>query len=507
MQSVNSLVNEQQLRGAFADLEAVSQQLYQLREAVNEAKRNAADRALDAALRANDTALLASLRARGSATRARSQFLLATRTEAPAAAAPPEPAAPRAASPEPLPALNRAEDEASTPAAGPPPAPNRAEDERALAPPETPRAPRRAKRPARFDDAAPARRARAVSGASTPRNASTPRRRSAPGVVMGRVAGHLSSEIFSKEEIKELYPGGSGSHVPAVYMKGATIYALTFSEDSNPDLPERLEISAGAHRRKQVDGFERLRTSGGAVPLFVCLKGANGAVETFVGGGRKAFRFYGFVAVDRVDVHATPISILGEARQATVFLKDDDPCRPCPLSAAGVARPIAAAVPVTPTEETAAAAPAPAQLALAPLLPPFDEFAEAAAASPTPPQPAPASEDSAPPPTPPPPQPQPASASEDSAAPPPPQPAPAPASEDAAAAPPPPPPAPMPPALQDLVAYLRARGIEGDDAERVLAVADDISEVERADDEDLESFLGPHLAARIRGPPVLCRTR
>ena len=65
----------------------------------------------------------------------------------------------------------------------------------------------------------------------------------------------------------------------------------------------------------------------------------------------------------------------------------------------------------------------------------------------------------------------------------------------------------MPPALQDLVVYLRARGIEGDDAERVLAVADDISEVERADDEDLESFLGPHLAARIRGPPVLCRTR
>ena len=306
---------------------------------------------------------------------------------------------------------------------------------------------------------------------------------------MGRVAGHLSSEIFSKEEIKELYPGGSGSHVPAVYMKGATIYALTFSEDSNPDLPERLEISAGAHRRKQVDGFERLRTSGGAVPLFVCLKGANGAVETFVGGGRKAFRFYGFVAVDRVDVHATPISILGEARQATVFLKDDDPCRPCPLSAAGVARPIAAAVPVTPTE-TAAAAPAPAQLALAPLLPPFDEFAEAAAAAPTPPQPAPASEDSAPPPTPPPP-----------------QPAPAPASEDSAPPPTPPPPAPMPPALQDLVVYLRARGIEGDDAERVLAVADDISEVERADDEDLESFLGPHLAARIRGPPVLCRTR
>ena len=493
MQSVNSLVNEQQLRGAFADLEAVSQQLYQLREAVNEAKRNAADRALDAALRANDTALLASLRARGSATRARSQFLLATRTEAPAAAAPPEPAAPRAASPEPLPALNRAEDEASTPAAAPPPepppAPNRAEDERALAPPETPRAPRQAKRPARFDDAAPARRPRTVSGASTPRNASTPRRRSAPGVVMGRVAGHLSSEIFSKEEIKELYPGGSGSHVPAVYMKGATIYALTFSEDSNPDLPERLEISAGAHRRKQVDGFERLRTSGGAVPLFVCLKGANGAVETFVGGGRKAFRFYGFVAVDRVDVHATPISILGEARQATVFLKDDDPCRPCPLSAAGVARPIAAAVPVTPTE-TAAAAPAPAQLALAPLLPPFDEFAEAAAAAPTPPQPAPASEDSAPPPTPPPP-----------------QPAPAPASEDSAPPPTPPPPAPMPPALQDLVVYLRARGIEGDDAERVLAVADDISEVERADDEDLESFLGPHLAARIRGPPVLCRTR
>ena len=445
-----------------------------LLQSADDAKLTVADRAVEAAALASSVAqrvaLLAKARSRAAGLRASSEGFNELRA-APADDAPPTLAAP-------------ANDEPPSTAAAPP----------THTGPQTNRTPRQKKRPAKFDDAAPAeKRPRKVSNASA---SESPRRRLTPGAVMGRLKGHLSNEIYTKEEIKELrggrvflarlsvrvptardrrrYPGGSGSHMPAVYMQGSTIYALTFSEDTNPGLPNSLDISAGdGARKKQVNGFQKLQAAGAAVPLFVCLKGASGALETFRGGGKKAFRFYGFVAVERVDVHETHVLVLGEARQATVFLKDEDACRPCPLSVDGELRPIDVATPVTPL---VAPAPPPA-LSQPPAAPAPPPAASPPSAAPAPPPVAPS------PPT-----------------------APFPPLRPNFALPETPPAAeriefpdeqPAPGETSTLHAWLIARGILGADLEAVLSKADTVEEILENDEADLAQALGARLAWRL----------
>ena len=461
-----------QLRAERRRSEALAADNALLLQSADDARLTVADRAVEAAALASSVAqwvaLLAKSHSRAAGLRASSEGFSELRA-APADDEPPSSAAP-------------ADDEPSSPAAAPP----------THTGPQTNRTPRQKKRPAKFDDAAPAdKRPRKVSNASA---SESPRRRWTPGVVMGRIKGHLSNEIYTKEEIKELrgarvfparlpvrvptardrrrYPGGSGSHMPAVYMQGSTIYALTFSEDTNPDLPNRLDISAGdGARKKQVSGFQKLQAAGAAVPLFVCLKGSSGALETFRGGGKKAFRFYGFVAVERVDVHETHVLVLGEARQATVFLKDEDACRPCPLSVDGELRPIDVAAPVTPL---VAPPPALSQPPAAPAPPP----------TPSPPPAAPALPPVAPsPPTAPFPPLRPNFALSETP----------PAAERIEF----PVEQPAPVEISTLHAWLIARGILGADLEAVLSKADTVEEILENDEADLAHALGARLAWRL----------
>ena len=91
---------------------------------------------------------------------------------------------------------------------------------------------------------------------------------------MATAQSQLSDTLYSKKQILEVMPNGQGSHVPAVYAQGGTIYALCFSEDANPGLPTVVEISCGTQRKRQVGLFESLKQKGSTVPLFVCLKTA-----------------------------------------------------------------------------------------------------------------------------------------------------------------------------------------------------------------------------------------
>ena len=114
-------------------------------------------------------------------------------------------------------------------------------------------------------------------------------------------------------------PNGQGSHVPAVYAAGGVIYALCFSEDSNPGLPTVVEISCGAQRKRQVQQFEQLKQRGGTVPLFVCLKTARG-LSPCPAGRAVRVPLCGD-AVRGVRANARDAKMVGgEARQATVTL-------------------------------------------------------------------------------------------------------------------------------------------------------------------------------------------
>ena len=153
-------------------------------------------------------------------------------------------------------------------------------------------------------------------------------------------------------------------HVPAVYASGGTIYALCFSEDSNPGLPTVVEISCGAQRKRQVALFESLKQRGSTVPLFVCLKTARGKLELLPGGsGSKGFRFAGMRSVVSVETHSTPKMVGGEARQATVTLSVPTAGGTCPLQVAGIPRAIQVAgapAPAPPRAPPVTPAPAPA---------------------------------------------------------------------------------------------------------------------------------------------------
>ena len=163
----------------------------------------------------------------------------------------------------------------------------------------------------------------------------------APGSIMATAQGQLSDTLYSKKQILEVMPNGQGSHVPAVYASGGTIYALCFSEDSNPGLPTVVEISCGTQRRKQVTQFQELQRRRGTVPLFVCLKTARGRLELLPGGsGSKGFRFAGMRSVVSVETHSTPKMVGGEARQATVTLSAPTAGETCPLQVAGSPRAI-----------------------------------------------------------------------------------------------------------------------------------------------------------------------
>jgi hypothetical protein len=226
-----------------------------------------------------------------------------------------------------------------------------------------PRPARAPKRPKRLDDAAPSTKKRArVSTDGAPLARAPPgTTAAAPGSIMATAKGQLSPTLYSKKQILALMPNGQGSHVPAVYASGGVIYALCFSEDSNPSLPTVVEISCGAQRRKQVQQFEQLKQRGGAVPLFVCLLTARGKVELLPGGSSKGFRFAGLRSIVSVELHATPKMVGGEARHATVTLSAPTAGGTCPLQLAGIPRaiqvvgapapapvPMPAAPPVTP---------------------------------------------------------------------------------------------------------------------------------------------------------------
>ena len=101
--------------------------------------------------------------------------------------------------------------------------------------------------------------------------------------VSGAAAAAAGPTVFTKRQILALMPGGTGSIVPAVYAASGTIYALCFSEASNPGLPTVLEISAGAQRARQVALLDGLRQSGGVAPLFVCLRTRRGRLECMPG--------------------------------------------------------------------------------------------------------------------------------------------------------------------------------------------------------------------------------
>ena len=212
-------------------------------------------------------------------------------------------------------------------------------------PPPVTRPTRAPKRPKKLEDAAPAPKKRArVARVSTdgplarhPPGATA----AAPGSIMATAARQLSDTLYSKKQILEVMPNGQGSHVPAVYASGGTIYALCFSEDANPGLPTVVEISCGTARKRQVGQFESLKEKKGTVPLFLCLRTARGKLELLPGGsGSKGFRFAGMRSVVSVQTHSRPKMVGGEARQATVTLSAPTAGGTCPLQVAGIPRAI-----------------------------------------------------------------------------------------------------------------------------------------------------------------------
>ena len=217
------------------------------------------------------------------------------------------------------------------------------------------RATRAPKRPKKLDDAAPApkKRARVSIDGAPPARDPPGATAAAPGSIMATAQFQLSATLLSKKQILELMPNGQGSHVPAVYAAGGTIYALCFSEDANPGLPTVVEISCGTQRKKQVQQFEQLKQRGGTVPLFVCLKTARGRLELLPSGsGSKGFRFAGMRSVVSVQTHSRPKMVGGEARQATVTLSAPTAGGTCPLQVAGIPRAIqVVGAPVTPEDE------------------------------------------------------------------------------------------------------------------------------------------------------------
>ena len=257
------------------------------------------------------------------------------------------------------PASRWAEGSAVTPAPITPAAP----------PPITPAAP-----------AAPVPPVTLSAGAAPP-----PRTPAAP--VSGAAAAAAGPTVFTKRQILALMPGGTGSIVPAVYAASGTIYALCFSEASNPGLPTVLEISAGAQRARQVALLDGLRQSGGVAPLFVCLRTRRGRLECMPGSSCKAFRFAGYRPVVSVERHDPPKLVGGEGRQATVTLGAAT-AMPCPLTATPAAAP-----PATPAAPPLVLSPVTSPRRASPFLPPAPSpaaaFASPVALSPAPPPPVP----------------------------------------------------------------------------------------------------------------------
>ena len=253
------------------------------------------------------------------------------------------------------PASRWAEGSAVTPAPITPAAP----------PPITPAAP-----------AAPVPPVTLSAGAAPP-----PRTPAAP--VSGATAAAAGPTVFTKRQILALMPGGTGSIVPAVYAASGTIYALCFSEASNPGLPTVLEISAGAQRARQVALLDGLRQSGGVAPLFVCLRTRRGRLECMPGSSCKAFRFAGYRPVVSVERHHPPKLVGGEGRQATVTLGAAT-ATPCPLTATPAAAP-----PATPAAPPPVLSPVTSPRRASPFLPPAPSpaaaFASPVALSPAPP--------------------------------------------------------------------------------------------------------------------------
>ena len=207
-----------------------------------------------------------------------------------------------------------------------------------------------------------------------------PRTPAAPA--SGAAAAAAGPTVFTKRQILALMPGGTGSIVPAVYAASGTIYALCFSEASNPGLPTVLEISAGAQRARQVALLDGLRQSGGVAPLFVCLRTRRGRLECMPGSSCKAFRFAGYRPVVSVERHDPPKLVGGEGRQATVTLGAAT-AAPCPLTATPAAAP-----PATPAAPPPVLSPVTSPRRASPFLPPAPSPA-AAFASPAPPVPGP----------------------------------------------------------------------------------------------------------------------
>ena len=201
--------------------------------------------------------------------------------------------------------------------------------------------------------------------------------------VSGAAAAAAGPTVFTKRQILALMPGGTGSIVPAVYAASGTIYALCFSEASNPGLPTVLEISAGAQRARQVALLDGLRQSGGVAPLFVCLRTRRGRLECMPGSSCKAFRFAGYRPVVSVERHDPPKLVGGEGRQATVTLGAAT-ATPCPLTATPAAAP-----PATPAAPPLVLSPVTSPRRASPFLPPAPSpaaaFASPAALSPAPP--------------------------------------------------------------------------------------------------------------------------
>ena len=212
-----------------------------------------------------------------------------------------------------------------------------------------------------------------------------PRTPAAP--VSGAAAAAAGPTVFTKRQILALMPGGTGSIVPAVYAASGTIYALCFSEASNPGLPTVLEISAGAQRARQVALLDGLRQSGGVAPLFVCLRTRRGRLECMPGSSCKAFRFAGYRPVVSVERHDPPKLVGGEGRQATVTLGAAT-ATPCPLTATPAAAP-----PATPAAPPPVLSPVTSPRRASPFLPPAPSpaaaFASPVALSPAPPPPVP----------------------------------------------------------------------------------------------------------------------
>ena len=201
--------------------------------------------------------------------------------------------------------------------------------------------------------------------------------------VSGAAAAAAGPTVFTKRQILALMPGGTGSIVPAVYAASGTIYALCFSEASNPGLPTVLEISAGAQRARQVALLDGLRQSGGVAPLFVCLRTRRGRLECMPGSSCKAFRFAGYRPVVSVERHDPPKLVGGEGRQATVTLGAAT-ATPCPLTATPAAAP-----PATPAAPPLVLSPVTSPRRASPFLPPAPSpaaaFASPVALSPAPP--------------------------------------------------------------------------------------------------------------------------